>query len=127
MNGGNDEMPEGWIACLLGDVIDYGKTQKAEPSEISAKSWILELEDIEKDTSRLLSRVTFAERKSKSTKNRFQTGDVLYGKLRPYLNKILIADQPGYCTTEIIPLRANGTLEGEIFLSVKSLEFQRSG
>ncbi len=107
----NDELPEGWQSCSLGDVVDYGKSQKAEPSEISAKSWILELEDIEKDTSRLLSRVTFAERKSKSTKNRFETGDVLYGKLRPYLNKILIADQPGYCTTEIIPLRGNVTLE----------------
>ncbi len=107
----NDELPEGWQSCALGDVVDYGKTRKAEPSKISAKSWILELEDIEKDTSQLLSRVTFAERKSKSTKNRFETGDVLYGKLRPYLNKILIADQPGYCTTEIIPLRGNGTLE----------------
>ncbi|MCX6865218.1 MAG: hypothetical protein NTV46_03180, partial [Verrucomicrobia bacterium] len=56
----NDELPDGWQSCSLGDVVDYGKTQKAEPSEISAKSWILELEDIEKDTSRLLSRVTFA-------------------------------------------------------------------
>ena len=124
MSGQTDELPEGWIACLLGDVIDYGKTQKAEPSEISAKSWILELEDIEKDTSRLLSRVTFAKRKSKSTKNCFQTGDVLYGKLRPYLNKILIADQPGYCTTEIIPLRAHGTLENRyLFYWLKNPAF----
>jgi type I restriction enzyme S subunit len=107
----NDELPEGWLACSLGEVVDYGKTEKAEPHEIDAASWILELEDIEKDTSRLLSRVTFGERKSKSTKNCFKTGDVLYGKLRPYLNKILIADQPGYCTTEIIPLRTNGILE----------------
>jgi type I restriction enzyme S subunit len=120
----NDELPEGWQSCALGDVVDYGKTQKAEPSEISAKSWILELEDIEKDTSRLLSRVTFAERKSKSTKNRFQTGDVLYGKLRPYLNKILIADEPGYCTTEIIPLRANGILENRyLFYWIKHPTF----
>jgi type I restriction enzyme S subunit len=107
----NDELPKGWISCSLGEVVEYGKTEKAEPSEFSDKSWILELEDIEKDTSRLLSRITFSQRKSKSTKNRFLLGDVLYGKLRPYLNKIIIADEPGYCTTEIIPLRSNGTLE----------------
>jgi type I restriction enzyme S subunit len=95
----------------LGDVVDYGKTEKAEPDEIADKSWVLELEDIEKDTSRLLARVTFAERKSKSTKNRFETGDVLYGKLRPYLNKLLIADQPGVCTTEIIPLRKSSHID----------------
>ena len=30
---------------------------------------------------------------------------MLYGKLRPYLNKVVVAEKPGYCTTEIIPLR----------------------
>ena len=35
---------------------------------------------------------------------RRRVGDVLYGKLRPYLNKVLIADRPGYCTTEIVPV-----------------------
>lgn len=108
----NDELPEAWLACSLGDVIDYGKTTKAEPSEIADDAWILELEDIEKDTSKLLERRTFAERQSKSTKNRFEVGDVLYGKLRPYLNKVIIADQPGCCTTEIIPLKPNVALNG---------------
>jgi type I restriction enzyme S subunit len=108
----NDELPEGWLRCSLGDVVDYGKTVKAEPSEIEENAWILELEDIEKDTSKLLERRTFAERQSKSTKNSFEAGDVLYGKLRPYLNKVIIADQPGYCTTEIIPLKPNEALDG---------------
>ena len=29
---------------------------------------------------------------------------VLYSKLRPYLNKVVLADSDGYCTTEILPL-----------------------
>jgi type I restriction enzyme S subunit len=106
-----DGLPEGWLACSLGEVVDYGKTAKAEPSEIEESAWILELEDIEKNTSKLLERRTFADRQSKSTKNRFEVGDVLYGKLRPYLNKVIIADQPGYCTTEIIPLKCNAALD----------------
>lgn len=113
----NDDLPEGWLSCSLGDVVDYGKTTKAEPSEIEESAWILELEDIEKDTSKLLERRTFADRQSKSTKNRFEVGDVLYGKLRPYLNKVIIADQPGYCTTEIIPLKPNTALEGRFLFS----------
>jgi type I restriction enzyme, S subunit len=104
MNG-NSELPESWVACQLGDVVNYGTTEKAEPSEIPAGSWVLELEDIEKDTSRILCRATFADRQSKSAKNRFRGGDVLYGKLRPYLNKVVHADVDGFCTTEIVPLR----------------------
>lgn len=42
------------------------------------------------------------ETKSKSDKHKFFAGNVLYSKLRPYLNKVLIADEDGYCTTEIL-------------------------
>ena len=93
-------------------MVDYGTTQKAEPDEIPADAWVLELEDIEKDTWKLLQRVTFAQRQSKSTKNRFAVGDVLYGKLRPYLNKVVRADQIGYCTTEMVPLRPSEVIDG---------------
>ena len=69
------------------------------------------IEDIEKDTSRLLRRKLFQDSPSKSTKTAFMAGDVLYGKLRPYLNKVIVADQPGYCTTEIVPIRAFGYID----------------
>jgi len=97
-------LPQGWVETTLGAVIDYGKTNKVEPEGIAEDAWILELEDIEKDTSKIIHRATFAQRKSKSTKNRFTKGDVLYGKLRPYLNKVIVADANGYSTTEIIPI-----------------------
>jgi type I restriction enzyme S subunit len=118
------ELPVGWTRCLLGDVVNYGKTHKAEPSTIPDQAWVLELEDIEKVSSRLLERLSFAERKSKSTKNVFNTGDVLYGKLRPYLNKVIIADRQGFCSTEIIPLPPGEALEaGYLFCWLKSPEF----
>ena len=118
------ELPVGWERCLLGDAVDYGRTQKAEPSDIPDHAWVLELEDIEKDSSKLLSRSTFADRKSKSTKNAFDKGAVLYGKLRPYLNKVLLADEPGFCSTEIIPLQAGeGIAAGYLFHWLKSPEF----
>ncbi|MBX9569849.1 MAG: restriction endonuclease subunit S [Candidatus Obscuribacterales bacterium] len=101
-----DDLPRSWLKLKLGDVVDYGRTEKVEPSEISGDPWILELEDIEKGTSKVLQRLTLSKRKSKSTKNKFAKGDLLYGKLRPYLNKVLIATEDGYCSTEIVPIRA---------------------
>jgi len=103
--------PVSWAFTNLGNVTEYGLTQKAEPNEINDSDWVLELEDIEKNTSKLLTRAYFFDRQSKSTKNRFEIGDVLYGKLRPYLNKVIIADSSGYCTTEIIPLKASSYLD----------------
>jgi len=41
----------------------------------------------------------------KSSKFKFSPGDILYGKLRPYLDKVVIADKPGVCSTDIIVLR----------------------
>ena len=117
-------LPVGWERCQLGDAVDYGRTQKAEPADIPDNAWVLELEDIERDSSKLLSRSTFAERKSKSTKNAFEKGAVLYGKLRPYLNKVLLASEPGFCSTEIIPLLAGeGIAAGYLFYWLKSPEF----
>ncbi len=101
-----DDLPSSWLRTHLGRGVNYGRTIKVEPSDIPGDAWVLELEDIEKDTSRILQRMTFSQRQSKSTKNKFFAGDVLYGKLRPYLNKVVIADRPGYCTTEIVPINA---------------------
>ena len=42
----------------------------------------------------------------RSAKSAFQPGDVLYGKLRPYLDKAVLAEDAGICTTELLVLRA---------------------
>jgi type I restriction enzyme, S subunit len=105
-------LPSTWVETNLGDVVPYGTTVKAEPADLTPDTWVLELEDIEKDTTKVLQRLTFAERQSKSTKNRFDAGDVLYGKLRPYLNKVTFAKEAGVCTTEIVPIKPNDGVNG---------------
>lgn len=107
------ELPEGWEWTRLGFISNYGFCDKAEPEDVTPETWILELEDIEKVTSKLLNKVTFAERSFKSSKNRFSQGDVLYGKLRPYLDKVIVANEPGVCTTEIIPITSYGNISPE--------------
>ena len=102
----DQDLPRSWKWVALSTVFLYDAGIKQEPKALSPNMWLLELEDIEKDTGRLLTRVQASERKSKSTKSEFRVGDILYGKLRPYLNKTLVADEPGYSTTEIVALRS---------------------
>ena len=66
---------------------------------------LIDLEDIEKDSGNLIGRKVFDGTNANSSKHFFQRGNVLYGKLRPYLNKVIIADEDdGYCSSEILPL-----------------------
>ncbi|MER7889424.1 hypothetical protein ABTX15_06345 [Micromonospora sp. NPDC094482] len=106
-----NELPPSSRPIKLGECVYVATRPKAEPSEIAGEAWLLELEDIERDTGRLLQRVTKAERAPKSEKTRFLAGDILYGKLRPYLNKVIQATEDGYCSTEIVPLRAPHALD----------------
>ena len=99
------KLPASWKWAAIGNVFLYDAGTKREPTGLDQKQWLLELEDIEKDTGRLLGRIKVRERESRSTKSEFRVGDILYGKLRPYLNKVLVADKPGYSTTEIVALR----------------------
>ncbi len=105
-----EELPDNWSICCLGEVCDYGACINVDTSSIDDSAWILDLEDIEKDTGNVLARVKKADRASASTKHRFHKGQVLYSKLRPYLNKVVLADQDGYCTSEILPLEFNSIL-----------------
>ncbi|MBO2568878.1 restriction endonuclease subunit S [Shewanella algae] len=98
------ELPEGWEWVRLSNIADYNGRPNVEPINIDSNAWLLDLEDIEKDTSQILYRAHYAERESKSNKSTFKSGDVLYGKLRPYLNKVVVADNDGVCTTEIVPI-----------------------
>lgn len=53
-----------------------------------------------------------------SGKYRFQAGDVLYGKLRPYFHKVLNADFDGVCSTDIWVLRPKNSIDSEFFFYI---------
>ncbi|MDE0072394.1 MAG: restriction endonuclease subunit S [Gammaproteobacteria bacterium] len=107
------DLPRTWCWASLGAVFHYDAGTKCDPKALDTSAWLLELRDIEKGTGRLLNRVRTSERESKSTKSRFLPGDVLYGKLRPYLNKVIVADETGYSTTEIVAIRPYLQLSSE--------------
>lgn len=102
------DIPTSWKWVRLGEVTNYGSAEKSKPQFINPDTWVLELEDIEKSSSKLLQKVRASFRASLSDKNIFYQDDVLYGKLRPYLDKVVIADENGVCTSEILPIRSYG-------------------
>lgn len=90
--------PLGWLQVALGQIIEPSK-RRVDPTKSKAMPYI-GLEHIEKSTGRLLNHGTSAE--IRSTKTRFYKGDLLYGRLRPYLNKVHVAEFDGMCSTDIL-------------------------
>ncbi len=72
---------------------------RVEPQAVSGEAY-LSLEHIEAETRAIIGQGTAGD--VKSTKTRFRSGDVLYGKLRPYLNKVCVPDFDGICSTDIL-------------------------
>ena len=99
------EIPDSWEWCRLEDFCLYGEAPSIKVNECTPETWVLDLEDIVAHAGRISKRITASERPSSSNKYSFDRGSVLYSKLRPYLNKVIVAEEPGCCTTEIIPIR----------------------
>ena len=107
---------DNWQFVRLGDISSYGEhVVKVSAENIPANSWILDLEDIEKG-GRILTKRAAQEIKSIGDKAIFHQGDILFSKLRPYLQKILIAPSDGFCTPELIPFHCYGEIEPEYML-----------
>lgn len=96
----NNGLPNGWKFDRLKDVVSLRNEKTDDESEIND---YLELEDLESGTGRVLNRRNSLGVGSAVTL--FKTGDVLFGKLRPYLEKYYEADFNGKCTGEILAFR----------------------
>ena len=90
----------------LGEISNYGECNNVSVDSITDDDWVLELEHLEKDTAKIIQTLSRSKRSIKGVRHRFNKGDILYSKLRTYLNKVLVAPQSGYCTTEIMPFNS---------------------
>lgn len=97
----NDELPDGWQMTTLGEATKPMQ-KRVNPQDYPDLPYI-GMENVEAHTMRLLGTVPAKE--MKSTADTFSAGDVLYGRLRPYLNKVYLPDFDGLCSTEFIVFR----------------------
>jgi type I restriction enzyme S subunit len=85
----------------------------APPSPSSVKFregeeiWLLNLDQIEINTGHIINKVLIPVNQAGSSTSVFDSGNVLYSKLRPYLNKVVWPQTSGTATTELVPFRPN--------------------
>jgi hypothetical protein len=75
----------------------YKTKQPANTSEV----WCLNLDQVESHSGKVLSKLMMKASEVGSSTHAFANGTVLYSKLRPYLNKVVVADSDGVATTEL--------------------------
>ncbi len=98
------QLPENWVLTTIDSICLYRNGKTIPVSDINAEDWVLELEDVESYTGRLLQIKSKKERAISGTRHSFKSGDILFSRLRTYLNKVLLSTKDGFCSTEIIPI-----------------------
>ena len=102
------EISESWEWARMSTLCEFGKCTNVEYDMVAPGTWNLDLEDLSSDSGQILRKKRKQNGEKGSTKHVFEAGMVLYSKLRPYLNKVVIADENGVCTSEILPLQFRG-------------------
>ncbi|MDE8604333.1 restriction endonuclease subunit S [Marinomonas sp. RSW2] len=83
----------------------------------------IELESLDQGSGKILN--IFNSLDQKSTKTLFNQGDVLFGKLRPYLKKFARPNFDGVCSSEIWVLRGKKITNDFLFFVVQTSRFQK--
>ena len=111
-----------WEPKLFGEVVSI-RNEKVLPCHVDPGTICVELEHIASGEGQLLRTITSQD--AVSSKYKFSSGDVLFGRLRPYLRKYWLADCDGICTTEIWPLvpRPGKMVSGFLFGFIQSEAF----
>ena len=85
---------------------DLVSRQRVSPAS-TKEHWSLNLDQIESHSGRVLSWERVGNDQVAASTFFFDKDTVLYSKLRPYLNKVVVADRQGVATTELVPLRVD--------------------
>lgn len=89
--------------------------------------WCLNLDQLESHSGKVIGRLRVPVSELGPSTHPFEQGTVLYSKLRPYLNKVVVADEDGVATTELVPLRCDDTKVDASYLAhfLRGPEFLR--
>ncbi|MDD3887751.1 MAG: N-6 DNA methylase [Patescibacteria group bacterium] len=91
-----------WVE--LGEIFEKVSDQ-INPQNNSGSVVYIGLENIESNSGNIVGEINTEMKSIRSIKNVFKESDILYGKLRPNLNKVWLSDRKGICSTDILVLR----------------------
>lgn len=108
--------PKGWPVRKLSDLCLMDR-QTITPLERNGLPY-LGLEHVESQTGRILvSSDETKEQEVKGNSFHFDENHILYGKLRPYLNKVALPSFEGISSTELVPLKTNTDIANKFFVA----------
>ena len=96
-------LPMGWRWATIGDAVRLDTDSLTR--EPAASYMYVGLEHIESETGVLIREQKIADAGIQGQKCQFTNKHILYGKLRPYLNKVALPEFSGICSTDILPLQ----------------------
>jgi type I restriction enzyme S subunit len=107
--------PKGWKTMKL-NTLAPANPSSLNPLESNGKVWLLNLDQVESNTGRIISVKFFDKSEVGSSTVKFDVDNILYSKLRPYLNKVVIPQSNGICTSELIPLKPNQKFANRLYI-----------
>ncbi|MBK9452672.1 MAG: restriction endonuclease subunit S [Bacteroidetes bacterium] len=111
-------IPEDWEVRPLLTAVRIAQGQ-ADPKIEPYKSMVLVgPAHVESGTGKLIARQTAAEQGAISGKYLFSAGDIVYGKINPYLQKAFLADSSGLCSADMYPLKPTNDVVSGFMLAV---------
>lgn len=113
------ELPSGWSPVTLGEIAEESRV-RFDPTSSAPPQPYVGLEHLIPGDVR--TRLFGTSEEVDSLKTQFRPGDVLFGKLRPYLRKVALADRAGVCSTDILAVRPGTKVLSEYLLGVLSRE-----
>lgn len=100
------QVPEHWEVARVKRLATLRNERR---SDVSIETTYIGLEDVEAGSGKYKPTNGSSRQSEDSTVGIFYEGDVLYGKLRPYLRKAIVSEMEGCCSTEFLVLRAERT------------------
>ncbi|ELJ8563972.1 restriction endonuclease subunit S [Vibrio cholerae] len=112
------EIPEDWEVFNFFDKVDIAQGQVSPRIEPYSSMILVGPKHVESGTGKLIFSETAKEQGAISGKYQFLKGDVLYGKINPYLMKATLAEYDGLCSADMYPLRPKESLSAGFLLAI---------
>lgn len=116
------EIKQHWQKIELNEILSIS-SKKFNPISNNENKKCVELEHLSQETGKLLGYTNSSEQQS--IKNSFEEGQILFGKLRPYLKKFWKAEFEGVCSSEIWVMNGKKVKNDFLFYLVQTEKFNQ--
>ena len=116
------EIKQHWQKIELNEILSIS-SKKFNPISNNENKKCVELEHLSQETGKLLGYTNSSEQQS--IKNSFEEGQILFGKLRPYLKKFWKAEFEGVCSSEIWVMNGKKVKNDFLFYLIQTEKFNQ--